>query len=109
MSTLDEAEEPQTATEQQPSTADQSVVQTDFNVLDENIVGLPHDRHARTADVLRVIRILEDAEISCCFVGEYALIYYGAGRVPNVRRASFPQRTQSPEPRLDASVLRSIL
>lgn len=55
-----------------------------FNILDENIVGLPSDRPPQHVEVLSVIRMLEDAEISCCIVEEYALIYYGAGRVQNV-------------------------
>lgn len=65
-------------------TNEQGRSQHTFNMLGENIVGLPSDRVAHTADVIRVIQMLEDSGISCCFVGEYALIYYGAGRVPKV-------------------------
>lgn len=35
-------------------------------------------------EVLEVIRILEAANIPCCIVGGYALVYYGARMVPNV-------------------------
>lgn len=52
-----------------------------FNLFDENIVGLPSDRSPQHNEVLGVIRMLEDAAIACCFLGEWALIYYGAGRV----------------------------
>ncbi|KAI1444747.1 hypothetical protein F5Y02DRAFT_389045 [Annulohypoxylon stygium] len=34
-------------------------------------------------EVLEVIRILEAANIPCCIVGGYALVYYGARMVPN--------------------------
>lgn len=45
-----------------------------FNILDENIVGLPSDRQPRHDEVLSVIRTLEDDEISSCFVEEYATL-----------------------------------
>ena len=55
-----------------------------LNLLDENIVGLPSDRIPTHDQVLSVIRMLEDAELSSCSVEENALIYYGAGRVQNL-------------------------
>ena len=55
-----------------------------INFLGENLVGSPEDRLPQHDDVRKVIRIVEDAGISCCFVGAHALIYYGAGRVAHV-------------------------
>ena len=55
-----------------------------FNILDENIVGSPDDRMPQHEEIVKVVHMLHEAGISCCFVGEYALIYYGAGRVQNV-------------------------
>lgn len=37
--------------------------------------------------MLSIVRTLEDAKIQCCFVGECALTYYGAGKDQNVSRA----------------------
>jgi hypothetical protein len=36
-------------------------------------------------DILRLLRILEDGGIICCFVGEFALNYYNVPRVVHVR------------------------
>jgi len=37
-----------------------------------------------TLEILEVMRLLNDANITCCLVDISALIYYGAGRVRNV-------------------------
>lgn len=54
--------------------------------------GLPGDAIASEAgagatDILKVIKILEDAGITCCVAGAGALIWFGAGRVRGVRRS----------------------
>jgi hypothetical protein len=46
--------------------------------------GNPGDTPATPEEVSAVISILSEAGICCCFVQEFALIYYGAARVPNV-------------------------
>ena len=57
----------------------------DFNPLSGDLVGLPDDRPPRHEEIVETVRNLEEAAISCCFIGEYALTYYGAGRVQNLR------------------------
>ena len=53
-------------------------------ILDEEVVGLSSDSPPSHEDVVRIIVILEDAGVSCCFIEEYALIYYGSGGKQNV-------------------------
>ena len=53
-------------------------------ILEEDVAGFPNDPRPIHEDVVSIIAIIEDAGIPCCFVNEYALIYYGAGRVQNV-------------------------
>ncbi len=53
-------------------------------INDECVAGFPDDLSPVHEDVVRIVAILEDAGIPCCFIAEYALIYYGAGRVQNV-------------------------
>lgn len=42
-----------------------------------------------TLEILSVTRFLEEHGIECCIVGVSALIYYGAGRVRDVREVKF--------------------
>lgn len=46
-------------------------------------------------ETLRVLSILTDAGIQCCFVQEQALIYYGTARVPRVRADPLPCENQN--------------
>lgn len=48
------------------------------------VVGNPEDKRPTPQEVADVISALKDANICCFFVGEKALIYYGAGRVLHV-------------------------
>lgn len=48
-------------------------------------VGNPGDKEPTLEETLAVLSILKNAGICCFFVDEFALIYYGAGRVLNVR------------------------
>ena len=54
---------------------------------DESVQGCPTDRQPLQggtrdfSDILKVVKMLEGAEIPCCMVAEPALIYYGTGRV----------------------------
>ena len=58
------------------------------SILDEDLVGFADDVKPVHEDVVRIIAILEGAGIPCCFVEEYALTYYGSGRIQNVRSCS---------------------
>ncbi len=60
----------------------QSTLHSPIN--DEDVAGFPDDLSPVHEDVVKIVTILEDAGIPCCFIAEYALIYYGAGRIPNV-------------------------
>ena len=54
-------------------------------ILDEDVIGYSNDTQPLHEDVVKIVAILEGAGISCCFIEEYALIYYGSGRKQNVR------------------------
>lgn len=47
-------------------------------------IGNPDDVEATPEQITAVVSILIQADIYCCFIQEFALIYYGAARVPNV-------------------------
>lgn len=47
-------------------------------------IGNSGDKEPTPEQVVAVVSILKDAGICCFFVDEYALIYYGAGRVAHV-------------------------
>lgn len=47
-------------------------------------VGNPGDARPSPEQISIVVSILIEAGICCCFVEEYALIYFGASRLPNV-------------------------
>ncbi|WEW60090.1 hypothetical protein PRK78_005574 [Emydomyces testavorans] len=53
--------------------------------IDESVLGYPGDKPAYNSGVREmagiVVKLLEDAGVSCCMVAEPALIYYGTGRV----------------------------
>ncbi|KAK2756974.1 hypothetical protein FQN54_004942 [Arachnomyces sp. PD_36] len=53
-------------------------------------IGNPGDKRPTPEQISTVVSILIDAGICCCFVLEYALIYYGAARVPNDRALCIP-------------------
>lgn len=53
-------------------------------LLHEDVAGFAGDPRPVHEDIVGIISILENAGIPCCFVNEYALIYYGAGRKQNV-------------------------
>ncbi|KAI9761252.1 MAG: hypothetical protein M4579_001172 [Chaenotheca gracillima] len=51
---------------------------------DESVRGYETDKQPTNGgvqNIYKVVKILEDAGVSCCMVGEPALIYYGTGRV----------------------------
>lgn len=48
-------------------------------------VGDEGDVRPSSEQVFAIVSILLNAGICCCFVQEFALVYYGARRVPNVR------------------------
>lgn len=48
-------------------------------------VGDKGDVRASPEQISAIVSILIDAGICCCFVQEYALVYYGTSRLPNVR------------------------
>jgi hypothetical protein len=54
---------------------------------DESVRGYGPDRQpvqVGVKDMLKVVKILEEAAVPCCMVAEVALIYYGTGRVKTV-------------------------
>ncbi len=56
-------------------------------ISDESVQGYATDQRpvqSGVKDILKVIRMLEDAGVPCCMVAEPALIYYGTGRVKTV-------------------------
>lgn len=52
--------------------------------MDPLVIGDWGDKRPTREQILAVVSILKDAGISCCFVQEFGLIYYGAARVLNV-------------------------
>lgn len=53
--------------------------------LDPLAVGEINEGLQPHEEVSKMLSILTDAGIQCCFVQEQALIYYGTTRVPRVR------------------------
>ncbi|EGD92078.2 uncharacterized protein TERG_08293 [Trichophyton rubrum CBS 118892] len=53
-------------------------------------VGNPGDARPSPEQISTVVSILIEAGICCCFVEEYALIYFGASRLPNDRVLCIP-------------------
>ena len=56
-------------------------------ISDESVQGYAADRQPAQGgvkDILKVVKMLEDAGLPCCMVAEPALIYYGTGRVKSV-------------------------
>lgn len=49
-----------------------------------DVAGFPDDPNPVHEDIVGIVSMLEEAGIPCCFVNEYALIYYGTRRVQNV-------------------------
>ena len=61
-------------------------------VGDESLQGYATDQQpvqGGVKDILKVVRMLEDAGVPCCMVAEPALIYYGTGRVKTVCEQPF--------------------
>ncbi|OJJ79705.1 uncharacterized protein ASPGLDRAFT_69849 [Aspergillus glaucus CBS 516.65] len=53
-------------------------------------IGDKGDAHASPEQISAIVSILIDAGICCCFVQEYALVYYGTRRLPNDRILCVP-------------------
>lgn len=47
-------------------------------------IGYRGDIHPSPEQILKIYSILRNAGITCCFVGEFALVYYGAARITHV-------------------------
>ena len=49
------------------------------------VIGDEEDVDLSSEQVSAIVSILLNAGICCCFVQEFALLYYGTRRLPNVR------------------------
>jgi len=61
----------------------------DSPAFDESVIGYSNDvvpDESGVEEMLAIVRLLESDNIPCCMVGESALIYFGTGRMRNVRR-----------------------
>lgn len=57
-------------------------------MTDESGIGFRDDKQPigrGVQEMLEITKLLNEADIPCCMVGEAALIYYGAGRLMDVR------------------------
>ena len=64
---------------------------------DESVRGHNDDKVPNSnglQEIKTVVDMLHEAEVSCCFVAEPALIYYGVGRVMTVFTKLCPQLIQ---------------